>query len=63
MAYRRYDEDESVLIVINPSGKEACFAYDGKLGDVIYQNGGDVVLKDGTLTIPGAAAVFVKEVK
>ena len=63
LAYRRYNGDESVLIVINPSGKEACFAYDGKLGDVIYQNGGDVTQKDGNLTIPGATAVFVKEVK
>ncbi len=63
LAYRRYNEDESVLIVINPSGKEACFAYNGKLGDVIYQNGEDIELKDGNLTIPGATAVFVKEVK
>lgn len=63
LAYRRYNEEESVLIVINPSGKEACFAYNGKLGDVIYQNGGEVVLKDGNLTIPGETAVFVREVK
>ena len=52
-----------MLIVINPSGKAAEFAYDGTLGEVLYQNGADIVLKDGKLMIPGAAAVFVKEVK
>ena len=33
------------------------------MGKVLYQNGADIVLKDGKLMIPGAAAVFVKEVK
>ncbi len=63
LAYRRFDDNESVLIVINPSGKEAGFAYDGSLGDVLYQNGGDTVLRDGKLVIPGATAVFVRENK
>lgn len=61
LAYRRFQEEESVLIVVNPSGKDASFAYDGKLGDVIYQNGKDFTLEDGVFTIPGATAVFVKE--
>ena len=52
-----------MLIVINPSGKDAEFAYGGTLGEVLYQNGGDMELKDGKLRIPGATAVFVKEVK
>lgn len=63
LAYRRFDDNESVLIVINPSGKEAGFAYDGSLGDILYQNGGDIVLRDGKLVIPGATAVFVREKK
>ena len=63
LAYRRYNDEESVLIVVNPSGKDASFAYDGKLGEVIYQNGGDVMLEDGVLRIPGATAVFVREEK
>ena len=63
LAYRRFDGDESVLIVINPSGKEASFDYDGSLGDVLYQNGGDIAQKDGKLVIPGATAVFVREKK
>ena len=63
LAYKRYNDEESVLIVVNPSGKDASFAYDGKLGEVIYQNGGDVMLEDGVLRIPGATAVFVREEK
>ena len=57
LAYRRFDGDESVLIVINPSGKEASFDYDGSLGDVLYQNGGDIAQKDGKLVIPGATEI------
>lgn len=50
-----------MLVVINPSGEEAGFAYNGELGDVIYQNGGELVLENGKLTVPGASAVFVRE--
>ena len=63
LAYRRFNDEESVLIVVNPSGKDASFAYDGKLGEVIYQNGKDAVLENGVLTIPGATALFVREVR
>lgn len=61
LAYRRFCQEDSILVVINPSGKSASFAYDGKLGDVIYQNGGNLVLEDGKLTVPAATAVFVKD--
>ncbi|MBQ9166164.1 MAG: glycosylase [Oscillospiraceae bacterium] len=62
LAYRRIGEDgKSILIVVNPSGKEASFPYEGKLGEVLYQNGGDLKLADGKLTIAPASAVFVWE--
>ncbi len=63
LAYRRYNDEESVLIVVNPSGKAADFAYDGKLGEALYQNGGDIEQKDGKIIVPAATAVFVREVK
>ena len=63
LAYRRYNDEESVLIVVNPSGKAADFAYDGKLGEALYQNGGDIEQKDGKIMVPAATAVFVREVK
>ncbi len=61
LAYRRTDGKDSVLVVINPSGKEAGFDYDGKLGEVIYRNGGELKAEAGKLVIPAATAVFVKE--
>ncbi len=61
LAYRRSDETGSVLVVLNPSGKEADFPYNGKLGKVLYQNGGTVKAENGVLTVPAATAVFVRE--
>ena len=49
--------------MVNPSGKAADFAYDGKLGEALYQNGGDIEQKDGKIMVPAATAVFVREVK
>lgn len=63
LAYRRTDGKDSVLVVINPSGKEAGFDYDGKLGEVIYQNGGELKAEGGKLIVPAATAVFVREEK
>ena len=48
-------------MVINPSGKEASFEYGGKLGEVVYKNGGDLKAEDGKLVVPAATAVFVRE--
>ena len=61
LVYRRKDEDTSVLVAINPSGKDASFPYAGELGDVIYQNGGDLKVENGMMTVPAATAVFVYE--
>ncbi len=61
LAYRRTNGQDSVLIVLNPSGKEASFPYDGVLGETIYQNGGELKFENGALTVPAATAVFVRE--
>lgn len=61
LAYRRTDGKDSVLVVVNPSGKEAGFAYDGKLGEVLYQNGGELKAEAGKIVAPAATAVFVRE--
>ena len=63
LAYRRTDGKDSLLVVVNPSGKEASFAYNGQLGDVLYQNGAGYQLENGMLTVPPASAVFVWEKK
>lgn len=61
LAYRRVNENGSLLIVVNPSGKEASFPYDRQLGEVLYRNGSDVTVENGKLTIGAASAVFVWE--
>ena len=61
LAYRRINEEGSILIVVNPSGKEASFPYEGKLGQVLYGNGSDAKVENGQLTIGAASAVFVWE--
>lgn len=61
LAYRRIDGDTRVLVVLNPSGKETEFAYEGDLGDVLYKNGGDFKKADGKFVISPATAVFIKE--
>ena len=62
LAYRRTDNSGSILVVLNPASREVSFPYEGKLGDVLYQNGGALKQKAGMLTIPGQTAVFVWEV-
>nr|MBQ8245086.1 glycosylase [Oscillospiraceae bacterium] len=61
LAYRRSNETDSVLVVLNPSGKEASFPYTGTLGETLYRLGSSVTQKDGILVIPGASAVFIWE--
>lgn len=63
LAYRRFNGEDSVLVVINPSGREAQFPYDGRLGEVIYQKGGKIENINGKVTVPAETAVFVREVK
>ena len=47
--------------MVNPSGKEASFPYEGKLGQVVYCNGGEAKAENGQLTIGAASAVYVWE--
>ena len=61
LAYRRVNEEGSLLVVINPSGKEVSFPYAGKLGDIVYSNGTPADVTNGVLTIGPASAVDVWE--
>ena len=63
LVYRRFNEEVSVLIVINPSGREVQFPYDGTLGEVIYQKGGSLEAVNGKIIVPAETAVFAKEIK
>ena len=60
LAYRRSDNSGSVLVVLNPSGQEASFPYEGALGDALYQYG-DVRLENGNLIMGPGSTAFIWE--
>lgn len=61
LAYVRENEEEKILVYINPSDKEVSFACEeGKNGESIYSFGQPAVLKDGTVTVAANSAGFVR---
>ena len=58
LAYLRENDEERILVVINPGSACASFPFDGS-GAVLYQIGGSVELKNGICTVDGETAVFV----
>lgn len=58
--YLRSSADEKILVVLNPSEREASFSYAGALGEVIYQHGGELVKEDGRIRVSERTACFVK---
>lgn len=61
LVYKRTGTDETVLIVLNPSGREANCRIDiSGAREVIYSCGGAASLKDGELSVPAASATFFR---
>ena len=58
LAYVRSSEDESILVIINPSEKSVKIPFDKALKSVIYSNGGEVNATNNELTIPGKFAGY-----
>lgn len=59
--YVRTGREETVLVALNPSDREAsCPAAGWQADEVIYENHGAAVLRDGILTVPAASASFLK---
>lgn len=56
LAYIRSREEERILVVINPSGREQSFACGHSLGTEIYCLNGGAAVRDGKLTIGAGAA-------
>lgn len=57
--YRRVGTERDILIVLNPSGRDA--QWDGgltELGECIYSCHGQATLSEGILQVPGASASF-----
>ncbi len=60
LVYLRYDEEQKVLVALNPSGEEASCPCPYKEKAVVYSRGGAIRLEDGILHIPGESAAFVE---
>lgn len=60
LAYLRYAGDERILVVINPSDREASFPCEFSPQELIYSFGGDVAADGKTFTVPACSAGFYK---
>ena len=61
LVYKRTGEEETIVIAVNPSGKEVTCEIDAPDGEeVIYSYNGEAQLKNGTLKVPAASASFIK---
>ena len=59
-AYVRSCEGERILVVINPSGRDESFSFDGKNGETIYVLGRKAELKEGVVSAPAASVSFIR---
>ncbi len=60
LAYLRSNEEEKILVVINPSDREQSFTCHYTSLSEIYRVGGEAKAADGKITIAGSTAVFFK---
>ena len=60
LAYLRTNENEKILVVINPSSVEASFSFNQKLTEKIYTFGGGISCSDGIITMAANSAAFYK---
>ena len=58
LVYKRSCAAETVIIALNPSGREVTVDIDAADGKAIYSYGGDSSLKAGRLTLSAASAAF-----
>ena len=59
LAYERFQGEQKLLVVINPSAKSAGFAYGGKLGEALYTIGDTATQDGGSVTAaPVSAGVY-----
>lgn len=60
LVYLRTSENEKILVVLNPSGKDTICPCSYKLKDLIYTLGKSISIEDGILHIPAQSAGFIK---
>lgn len=60
LVYRRYDDNESIIVAINPSSNAASCRISGRnIKEILYTNGDAADITDGVLTVPAeSVSVF-----
>ncbi len=58
-AYMRSAQEEKILVVLNPSGKEVRFDSRLALGESIYSYGGELKVQDGSIVVPACSANYI----
>ena len=59
LAYLRSDDNEKILVVVNPADRECGFDFDGLAGETLYLKG-SVEVKGGKVTAAAQSAAFIK---
>lgn len=59
-AYLRYDENEKILVILNPSGEETAFSCEYVPREVVYSFGENISYENGIITVPGGFAGFFR---
>ncbi len=52
LCYLRSDENQKILVIINPADREVTFPYDYKLCKCLYSIGGDITSDKGRISVP-----------
>ena len=56
LVYKRGNDEETLLVAINPYREEVAFRLDGTLGGALYTFGGEAAQKGETVTLPPVSA-------
>lgn len=56
LVYKRGNDEETLLVAINPYREEVSFRLDGTLGGALYTFGGEAAQKGETVTLPPVSA-------
>lgn len=59
-AYLRSDENEKILVILNPSADTASFSCQYVPKDTVYSFGGTISYENGIITVPGGFAGFFR---
>jgi pullulanase/glycogen debranching enzyme len=60
LVYERENDEEKLLVIINPTAESSIFEYPETLGEILYLNGKSVKQDGKTVQISGQSAAVIK---